>query len=151
MPGTPGWSSSPAPATTGRRLPFYPAALNNVISVAAFDEDHRRASFSNYGSWVDISAPGAAIMSTYPMDAVHAVTMPGDIGCYTWQSGTSMATPHVAGAAALVWSRGDVARNSQVVDILLSSADGQGVRRQRGSTAGPSTAASTFTTRSRIR
>ena len=38
-----------------------------------------------------------------------------------------MATPHVAGAAALVWSRSDVTSNSQVVDILLNSADGQGV------------------------
>ena len=44
---------------------FYPAALDNVISVGAFDEDHRRASFSNYGSWVDIAAPGNAIMSSY--------------------------------------------------------------------------------------
>ena len=43
----------------GTTAPFYPAALTNVISVAAFDEDHRRPSFSNYGSWVDISAPGA--------------------------------------------------------------------------------------------
>ena len=111
----------------GTTDPFYPAALDNVISVAAFDEDHRRASFSNYGSWVDISAPGNAIMSTYPMAACGSSTTPGDTGCYTWNTGTSMATPHVAGAAALVWSRSDVTSNSQVVDILLNSADGQGV------------------------
>ena len=42
-----------------------------------------------------------------------------------------MATPHVSGAAALVWSRSDVTSNSQVVDILLSSADGQGVANVR--------------------
>src|SRR5262249_16875089 len=42
-------------------------------------------------------------------------------------SGTSMATPHVSGAAALVWSRGDVTSNRQVVDILLNSADPRGV------------------------
>ena len=53
----------------GTTAPFYPAALDNVISVAAFDEDHRRPSFSNYGSWVDISAPGNVIMSTYPVTA----------------------------------------------------------------------------------
>jgi subtilase family serine protease len=106
---------------------FYPAALNNVISVGAFDPNHQRASFSNYGSWVDISAPGSIIMSTYPMVSCGSSTTPGDTGCYTWNSGTSMATPHVAGAAALVWSRSDVTSNSQVVDILLNSADPQGV------------------------
>ena len=111
----------------GTTAPFYPAAFDNVISVAAFDEDHRRPSFSNYGSWVDISAPGNVIMSTYPMSACAASTTPGDTGCYAWNTGTSMATPHVAGAAALVWSRSDVTSNSQVVDILLNSADGQGV------------------------
>jgi len=107
---------------------FYPAAFDNVISVGAFDEDHRRASFSNYGNWVDMSAPGNAIISTYPLAACGGLaTTPGDTGCYNFLSGTSMATPHVAGAAALVWSRADVASNSQVVQILLESANPQGV------------------------
>jgi thermitase len=106
---------------------FYPAAFDNVISVAAFDEDHGRASFSNFGSWVDISAPGNVIMSTYPMSACDVTTAPGDTGCYTWLSGTSMASPHVAGAAALAWSRGDVTTNQQVVSLLLRSADPNGV------------------------
>jgi thermitase len=111
--------------------PFYPAAFENVVSVAAFDEDHARASFSNYGNWVDISAPGNVVMSTYPMWACGVSSVPGDTGCYTWMSGTSMATPHVSGAAALVWSRGDVVSNAQVVDILLQSADPRGVNRRR--------------------
>jgi len=107
---------------------FYPAAFANVISVGAFDEDHRRASFSNYGDWVDISAPGNVIMSAYPMAACGgASTVPGDTGCYNWLSGTSMATPHVSGAAAMVWSRPDVTTNSQVVQYLLDSADPDGV------------------------
>jgi thermitase len=107
---------------------FYPAAFDNVISVGAFDEDHLRASFSNYGDWVDISAPGNVILSAYPMAAcAGSTTTPGDQGCYNWNSGTSMATPHVSGAAALVWSRSDVTTNTQVVDILLNSADPQGV------------------------
>jgi subtilisin family serine protease len=46
---------------------------------------------------------------------------------YTWMSGTSMAAPHVAGAAALVWSRSDITTNRQVVDALRGSADPQGV------------------------
>jgi subtilisin family serine protease len=111
----------------GTTTQFYPAAYDNVISVGAFDEDHRRAPFSNFGSWVDISAPGNVILSSYPMAACAAANVPGDTGCYTWLSGTSMATPHVSGAAALVWSRGDVTTNQQVVDILLNSADPQGV------------------------
>jgi len=107
---------------------FYPAAFENVISVGAFDEDHRRATFSNYGMWVDLSAPGNVILSTYPLVACGgSTTVPGDTGCYNWLSGTSMATPHVSGAAALVWSRGDVSSNSQAVDILLQSADAVGV------------------------
>jgi subtilisin family serine protease/subtilase family serine protease len=106
---------------------FYPAAYDNVISVAAFDEDHRRASFSNYGNWVDVSAPGKTIMSTYLMSACATSDTPGDTGCYTWNSGTSMATPHVSGAAALVWSRPDVTSNSQVVSFLLNGADPIGV------------------------
>src|SRR4029453_3131289 len=103
----------------------------NVVSVAAFDEDHQRPSFSNYGSWVDISAPGNIIMSTYPRGAWGGPTTSGDTGCYAWNTGTSMATPHVAGAAALIWSRSDVTSNSQVVDILRGSADGKGIASAR--------------------
>lgn len=105
----------------------YPAGYDNVISVGAFNEDHDRASFSNYGSWVDISAPGAVIMSSYRMSGCATADSPGDTGCYTWSSGTSMAAPHVSGAAALVWSRPDVTSNSQVASILLNSADPVGV------------------------
>jgi subtilisin family serine protease/subtilase family serine protease len=110
---------------------FYPAAFDNVVSVAAFDENHGRPSFSNYGSWVDISAPGNIIMSTYPMAACGNTTTPGDTGCYAWNTGTSMATPHVAGAAALIWSRSDVTSNAQVVDILFHSADRGGASNVR--------------------
>jgi thermitase len=116
-----------AAGNDGTTTQFYPAGYLNVVSVGAFDEDSRRASFSNYGSWVDISAPGNVIMSSYPMAQCALSTTPGDVGCYTWLSGTSMAAPHVSGAAALVWSRGDVTSNRQVVDILLNSADPRGV------------------------
>ena len=116
-----------AAGNNGTTAPFYPAALANVVAVGAFDEDHRRAPFSNYGTWVDISAPGNVIFSTYPMIGCAGEGPPGEVGCYTWNSGTSMASPHVAGAAALILSRSDVATNAQAVDILLSSADPQGV------------------------
>jgi len=120
-----------AAGNDGTQALLYPAALPNVISVGAFDEDDNRATFSNYGGWVDIAAPGNVIMSTYPMAQCAASTVPGDTGCYNWLSGTSMASPFVAGAAALVWSRGDVTSNQQVVDILLNSADPVGVASTR--------------------
>ncbi|HEV8394831.1 MAG TPA: S8 family serine peptidase [Vicinamibacterales bacterium] len=115
----------------GVTAPFYPAALDHVIAVGAFDEEHNRASFSNYGSWVDIAAPGSNILSTYPLSKCTEAGVPGETGCYAWLSGTSMATPHVAGAAALIWSRGDVTSNTQVVDLLLNNADPSGVSNVR--------------------
>ena len=108
----------------GVTAPFYPAALDHVIAVGAFDEEHQRASFSNYGNWVDIAAPGSNILSTYPLSKCEEAGVPGETGCYSWLSGTSMATPHVAGAAALIWSRGDVTTNA---------AGGRSAARQRRS------------------
>jgi subtilisin family serine protease len=121
-----------AAGNNGVTTPFYPAAFPHVLSVGAFDEDDLRASFSNYSTdaddWVELAAPGNVIMSSYPIWQCGATgTTPGDIGCYNWLSGTSMAAPHVSGAAALVWSRSDVVSNQQVVDILENSADPVGV------------------------
>jgi hypothetical protein len=83
--------------------PFYPCAYTaaNLICVAATDQRDGRASFSNYGATsVDLGAPGVNILST---------VMPGTgtVGSsleYDYYAGTSMATPHVAGAAALILS-----------------------------------------------
>jgi uncharacterized protein YjdB len=73
----------------------YPAGYANVIAVSAVNSDFRRASFSNYGSWADIAAPGVDILSTV-YDSNTA---------YVSEQGTSMASPVVAGVAALYMSK----------------------------------------------
>jgi subtilisin family serine protease len=73
---------------------FYPAACDGVLGVAATTQNDERASFSNYGPWVDVAAPGVGIYSTF--------WYPKLSGVYAQESGTSMATPFVSGLAALV-------------------------------------------------
>lgn len=77
-----------------------PASCANVIAVGATDGNGARATFSNYGTTVDIAAPGVGILSTLN----SGVQTQGDEN-YAFYNGTSMASPHVAGVAALVQSR----------------------------------------------
>jgi len=91
----------------------YPSGYNssNVISVAAIDENGNRASFSSYGATtVDIGAPGVSILSTLPSNI------------YNYYSGTSMATPHVTGAAALYAAFNPGATAAQIKAAILNSA-----------------------------
>jgi subtilisin family serine protease len=91
--------------------PQYPAIYPEVIAVAATDQRDERAWFSNYGTKVDVSAPGVNIYSTVPNDT------------YGFKDGTSMAAPHVAGLAGLIWSRNPGLTNAQVRQILETTCD----------------------------
>src|SRR3989344_6794239 len=83
----------------------YPGAYTNVIAVAATDANDRKASFSSYGNWVDVAAPGVEVFSTFPN---HSFVLENPTNNrdqnYGYASGTSMSTPVVAGIAGLVWS-----------------------------------------------
>jgi subtilisin family serine protease len=105
----------------------YPANYPGVISVAATDDQDQLAGFSNYGATsVDIAAPGQEIASTYPVVPTQAMEDYGIPEEYGTSDGTSMATPHVAGALALIWSVRPELSAAQVRDALLSGADTRG-------------------------
>jgi subtilisin family serine protease len=101
-------------------FPFYPAYYDNVISVAATNSNDEKATFSNYGSWVDIAAPGVDILSLRA-----AGTSLGSIydDYTTVASGTSMSCPHVAGACALLLSANPLLKSDEVYDILMKTVD----------------------------
>ena len=89
----------------------------DCISVAAVDANDAAASFTTYGTWVDICAPGVDIYSTY-----HDHTDP-NTNYWASMSGTSMATPMAAAVGALIWSQNPTWTASQVEDQLYSSAE----------------------------
>lgn len=90
---------------------FYPAGYNYVISVASTTSNDSKSSFSNYGSWIDIAAPGSGIYSTIPNNT------------YGTQSGTSMACPLVAGLCGLLKSYNPALTPDEIENCLDQSAD----------------------------
>ncbi len=95
-----------AAGNSGSTQRFYPAYYGNAIAVGATDTADAKASFSNFGaSWVDVAAPGVGIYSTLPNHATYLSANYGYPLNYGTLSGTSMATPMVAGQAALLAAR----------------------------------------------
>ncbi len=103
-----------AAANNSTSTPYYPAACNNVVAVSATTSSDTLASFSNYGTWVDISAPGVSILTTT------------NGGAYSSWSGTSFSSPITAGLGALIMSVNPSLTNAQIVDIIEENADDLG-------------------------
>ncbi|MCW8107002.1 S8 family serine peptidase [Alteromonas ponticola] len=103
-----------AAGNAGTSAKSYPASYDAVISVAAVKADGNRASYSQYNNKVELAAPGTSVLSTYPVDR------------YATMSGTSMATPHVSGAAALLWSFYPQCSNAEIRQALTVTAADKG-------------------------
>ncbi|GKY92203.1 hypothetical protein MPSEU_000191500 [Mayamaea pseudoterrestris] len=103
-----------ASGNNGANTVSWPAAHPRVIGVGAVQDDRSIWPASNYGSQVELSAPGKMILSTTINAAGSYV--------YSFYSGTSMATPHVAGVAALVWSHFPQCTNTQIRYALTRTA-----------------------------
>jgi type VII secretion-associated serine protease mycosin len=96
--------------------PLYPAAFDEPIAVGSISSNQQRSPFSNWGSYVDIVAPGDGIVSLWSSSD----------NTYAWASGTSMATPHVAAAAAMVFATNPTFTPDQVRRRLERTADDRG-------------------------
>lgn len=109
---------------------FYPASYDDVLSVSAVDVNSSRAPYSNFNAMVDLAAPGGdtsadvngdgyadGVLSTLVDDSTNP-----DSFIYAFYQGTSMASPHVAGVAALVLAANPLLTPAQVEGVLLSTA-----------------------------
>lgn len=108
-----------AAGNDGKSLALYPAYYQNCIAVAVTDENDQKTSWSNYGSWVDVAAPGLDIYSTLTN---HKSKMTSTRN-YGYASGTSMATPFVAGLAGLIFGENPSLTNVQVRSIIENTSD----------------------------
>lgn len=107
----------------GNTTMMYPGAYANVIAVGATDNKDAKASFSTYGAWVDVAAPGVSVYSTFPNHKFAIARQYGRSLGYDIGSGTSMAAPIVAAVAALAWKSHAGATNASVRVNIESTAE----------------------------
>ena len=112
-----------AAGNSGTTSKLYPAYYRNAIAVAATDNRDKKASFSTYGTWVDVAAPGVNVFSTTPNHPFKNESINGRQKNYDYGSGTSMSSPMSAAVAALIWSSKHGSSNSAVRSRLEATAD----------------------------
>jgi serine protease len=111
---------------------FQPANCSGVIAVAASDREGNRASYSNYGTGIDVTAPGGetAVSGNGVLSTLNSGTSAPGSENYAYYQGTSMASPHVAGLAALILAK--ASKTPDEIETLLK----QNVRTLPGSCSG---------------
>jgi thermitase len=100
-----------AAGNNGNNIAVYPGACSNVVAVSATDSADVRPTWSNYGSYVDVAAPGVNVTTLYGADQ------------YAGWNGTSFSSPVTAGVVALMASANPLLNNAQLVDLLLKNSD----------------------------
>lgn len=106
---------------------FFPGNYSQAITVTACDANDKRASFTNYGTVVDVTAPGVDILSLRAEGTDMYQKETHIVGQYYYRaSGTSMATPFVSGVAALIVSQNPLLANSEIEKILYASCEDLG-------------------------
>ena len=100
-----------AAGNNGNDIAVYPGACKNVVAVSATDSSDLRPTWSNYGSYVDVAAPGVDIATLYGTDQ------------YAFWSGTSFSSPVTSGVVALMASANSQLSNAQLVDLLIKNSD----------------------------
>jgi thermitase len=115
----------------------YPAGYASVLAVGSTNQNDELSEFSNYGNWVDVAAPGENILSLFSKNAYKACISTGSSSAclgnpkylddftygYTVSDGTSMATPHVSGLAALLYSYDQLLTVSDILSIITLTTD----------------------------
>ena len=112
-----------AAGNNGRYENFYPASYDHVVSVSATQVEDEFSHWSSFGPKVDVSAPGSSVLTT---NCTAAACMHEDWGSHTYISGTSFATPNVAGVVALLMARYPTKTPAQIVSRLLGTVDDLG-------------------------
>ncbi len=99
-----------AAGNLGEDTPQYPAAADCALAVTAIGPGQIKTEYANYGTWVDLVAPGERIYSTYPNSS------------FAWWNGTSMSAPFVAGQAALIISHAPSLTLEEIGDLIAGTA-----------------------------
>ncbi|CAN5547534.1 hypothetical protein BH23CHL10_BH23CHL10_00760 [soil metagenome] len=112
-----------AAGNNNREESFYPASFTNVISVSATQCNDEFSHWSSYGPAVDVSAPGSSVHTT---NCIATICPNRSWGAHTYISGTSFATPNVAGVVALLRAENPTRSPQWIVDRLISTVDDLG-------------------------